>query len=167
MQTSTIIMTTAATVVGIGCGTYALYFDYKRRHDPEFRKALRRDKRRHARAQKQKEAAASAHQREIIAKALQQVQKEGFPADPEEKEVFFMQEVAEGEMLCQQGSDRALDAAIAFYRALKVYPQPGELISIYDKTVPKPVLDILAEMIAADGSIPIGGIPRESGAGIE
>jgi len=26
---------------------------------------------------------------------------------------------------------------LCFYRALKVYPQPRELISIYDKTVPK------------------------------
>ena len=35
------------------------------------------------------------------------------------------------------GPSHALDAALAFYKALKVYPQPGELISIYDKTVPK------------------------------
>jgi import receptor subunit TOM20 len=58
---------------------------------------------------------------------------------------------------------------------LKVYPNPRELINIYDKTVPKvgfllivscpklwantwqPVLDILAEMIAVDTSIPVGG----------
>jgi len=34
--------------------------------------------------------------------------------------------------------------------------------SIYDKTVPKPVLDILAEMIAADPELqvgPFGGMP--------
>jgi hypothetical protein len=30
-----------------------------------------------------------------------------------------------------------VDAALCFYRALKVYPNPRELISIYDKTVPK------------------------------
>ena len=34
------------------------------------------------------------------------------------------------------GSD-PVDAALCFYKALKVYPQPRELISIYDKTVPK------------------------------
>lgn len=34
------------------------------------------------------------------------------------------------------GSD-PVDAALCFYRALKVYPQPRELINIYDKTVPK------------------------------
>ena len=37
-----------------------------------------------------------------------------------------------------------------------MYPQPGDLINIYDKTVPKPVLDILAEMIATDPTINVG-----------
>lgn len=49
-----------------------------------------------------------------------------------------------------------LEAALCFYKALKVYPQPGDLITIYDKTVPKPVLDILADMVAFDGSVPVG-----------
>ena len=53
------------------------------------------------------------------------------------------------------GSDQ-VEAALCFYKALKVYPQPGDLIQIYDKTVPKPVLDILAEMIASDPSISVG-----------
>lgn len=35
------------------------------------------------------------------------------------------------------GPDKALDAALSFFKALKVYPQPKDLISIYDKTVPK------------------------------
>jgi hypothetical protein len=47
-----------------------------------------------------------------------------------------MQEVAKGEGMCQDGSD-PVDAALCFYKALKVYPQPRELITIYDKTVPK------------------------------
>lgn len=49
-----------------------------------------------------------------------------------------------------------VEAAFSFYKALKVYPQPGDLITIYDKTVPKPVLDILADMVAIDGSLTIG-----------
>lgn len=76
-----------------------------------------------------------------------------------------------------------VEAALCFYRALKVYPNPRELISIYDKTVPKvctpfliaqdlalticfqPVLDILADMIAVDTSIPVGGSKAPSEAG--
>jgi import receptor subunit TOM20 len=65
-----------------------------------------------------------------------------------------------------------IEAALCFYKALKVYPQPSDLITIYgqsfrllnkflltwrtDKTVPKPVLDILAEMIAADAGLNVG-----------
>jgi len=64
------------------------------------------------------------------------------------------------------GSDQ-IEAALCFYKALKVYPQPSDLISIYDKTVPKPVLDILAEMIAADPSISVGRFGSGSAGGSE
>lgn len=37
---------------------------------------------------------------------------------------------------CAAGADN-VEAALCFYRALKVYPNPRELINIYDKTVPK------------------------------
>lgn len=30
-----------------------------------------------------------------------------------------------------------IDSALAFYKGLKVYPAPGDLIKIYDSTVPK------------------------------
>jgi import receptor subunit TOM20 len=88
------------------------------------------------------------------------------------------------------GPESAVEAALCFYKALKVYPQPRSLISIYDNTVPKvccyrdgsrflradyapqqPILDILAEMIASDPSIPVGlggGPPSDGGAaGVE
>jgi len=71
-----------------------------------------------------------------------------------------MNEVARGEQLSQDGSDN-IEAALCFYKALKVYPTPSDLIQIYDKTVPKPVLDILAEMIAVDSSLHV----RPFGAG--
>lgn len=32
---------------------------------------------------------------------------------------------------------KMLDSALAFYKGLKVYPAPGDLIKIYDSTVPK------------------------------
>ena len=60
------------------------------------------------------------------------------------------------------GSD-PVDTALCFYKALKVYPQPSDLINIYDKTVPKPVLDILAEMIASDPGIRVAAFPNSAG----
>ena len=35
-----------------------------------------------------------------------------------------------------------LPAAMAFYRALRVYPSPVELIVIYQKTIPEPVFKV-------------------------
>lgn len=81
----------------------AVYFDYKRRNDANFRKALRRDKKKHQSAQKHQEAAANAAQRQQVAGALKQVAEEGFPTDAEEREGYFMNELAQGELLCQEG----------------------------------------------------------------
>lgn len=64
-----------------------------------------------------------------------------------------------------------IQAALAFYKALKVYPQPKDLISIYDKTVPKGVLEILAEMVAMDAGLKLGSFTGEGssadGPGVE
>lgn len=127
-----------------------------------------------------------AQQRQAIKAAVAEAQDEGFPTNVEEKEAYFMSEVGRGEALCQDGTRRfsaisnpafadvhpigsdQIEAALCFYKALKVYPQPGDLISIYDKTVPKPVLDILAEMVALDSTIKVGsfggGAGSDSGA---
>lgn len=169
---------------------YALYFDHKRQTDPEFRKALRRESRREARAAKEEAEAQGMQQRQAINAVVQAAREEGFPTDVEDKEAYFMNEVGRGEALCQdgefyfsslirilytyvsKGSDQ-IEAALCFYRALKVYPQPRELIQIYDKTVPKPVIDILAEMIATDPTIDVGpfghslGSDTGSAAGID
>ena len=164
---------------------YAVYFDHKRQTDPEFRKALKRESRREARIARTNAEAQGAQQKESIKTAVAAAKEEGFPTDVEDKEAFFMSEVARGETLCQDGTfplstikptqhyrasltkhadSNQVEAALCFYKALKVYPQPSDLISIYDKTVPKPVLDILAEMIATDPSISVG---RFGGSGSE
>ena len=151
---------------------YAVWFDHKRRNDPEFRKELKRSQRRAARIARSQEEAAGQAQREKIKEALKAAKEEGYPSSVEEKEAFFMEQVAQGEQLANDSTVSPLpnqaransglpghnevDAALCFYRALKVYPQPSDLMSIYDKTVPKPVLDILAEMIAADPAISAG-----------
>ncbi|KAF2162708.1 hypothetical protein M409DRAFT_58116 [Zasmidium cellare ATCC 36951] len=162
-STTTIALATAG-VLAAGGLAYALYFDHRRRSDPEFRKHL---KRQHKKVQKSNEESAKAaerSQKEKIRQVVDEANEEGFPRDPEDTEAYFMQEVARGEGMCTDGSD-PVDAALCFYKALKVYPQPRELISIYDKTVPKPILDILAEMIAVDPSISVTGSAGSSDAG--
>jgi len=154
LKPSTIAAITAGTVF-TGVLAYAVYFDHKRRNDPDFRRQLKRESKRTQRAAKEQEEAQGEEQKKAIREAVERANEEGFPTDPEEVEAYFMQEVAQGEGMVQKGSDN-VEAALCFYRALKVYPNPRELINIYDKTVPKPVLDILAEMIAVDTSIPVG-----------
>ncbi|PSN62161.1 protein import receptor MAS20 [Corynespora cassiicola Philippines] len=163
LKTSTIAAISVGTVV-TGFLAYAVYFDHRRRNDPDFRKQLKRESKRQAKAAKEEAENAGKEQKKAIREAVERANEEGFPKDPEEVEAYFMQEVAQGEGMCQQGAD-SIEAALCFYRALKVYPNPRELINIYDKTVPKPVLDILAEMIAVDTSIPVGSSKAPSEAG--
>ncbi|KAH8679095.1 mitochondrial import receptor subunit tom-20 [Tricladium varicosporioides] len=153
-NTSTIVAATVGTVA-TGFLAYAIYFDHRRRTDPNFRKALKKESKRQARAAKEEAQAHTIKQRETIKAAVAEAKEEGFPTDVEEREQYFMQEVARGEGLSGEGTDN-FEAAFCFYKALKVYPQPSDLISIYDKTVPKPVLDLLAEMIAADSELKVG-----------
>lgn len=163
MKTSTLVAASAGTVL-TGLLAYAVYFDHKRQTDPEFRKTLKKNNRKMARAVKEEAEAQGAAQREAITKAVQQAKDEGFPTDLEEKEAYFMGQVARGESLCTEGSDN-VEAALCFYKALKVYPQPKDLISIYDKTVPKEVLEILAEMVALDAGLKLGSFTGGETAG--
>ncbi|KAF3385040.1 Mitochondrial import receptor subunit tom20 [Penicillium rolfsii] len=155
MRTSVLIAASAGTII-TGLLAYAVYFDHKRQTDPEFRKSLKRNNRKLAKAVKEEQEAHGAAQRDAIKQAVQRAKEEGFPADLEEKESYFMNQVAKGEGLCAEGTDN-IEAALAFYKALKVYPQPKDLISIYDKTVPKECLEILAEMVAMDTTLNLGG----------
>ncbi|KAF3912352.1 hypothetical protein AA313_de0206696 [Arthrobotrys entomopaga] len=126
---------------------YAAYFDHRRRHDPEFRKSLARERRKHAKAQKAEQEAEIENQKSQLRDAVAAINEEGFPSGVEEREVYFMNEVALGEQLLSQGEGKAVDAALCFYKALRVYPDPANLLGIYEKTVPKNVLDILGKAI--------------------
>jgi len=82
---------------------YAIYFDYRRRNDPEFRRQLRREARRQARAEKDQAVANQQAQKMAIRAAVDQAKEEGFPAGPDDKEAYFLEQVQAGEIL---GSDR-------------------------------------------------------------
>ncbi|ETI21405.1 hypothetical protein G647_07752 [Cladophialophora carrionii CBS 160.54] len=170
MKTSTIVSISVGTVV-TGLIAYAVYFDYRRRNDPEFRKALKRESRRQARLAKEEAEVQGKQKREDIKAAVQEAIEEGFPTDIEEKEAFFMQQIAQGEALAGDGSD-TIGAALCFYKGLKVYPEPQSLIGIYDNTVPKDILEILAVMVAQDKNLKVGNFgasseTSDSGPGVE
>ncbi|KAI0598350.1 mitochondrial import receptor subunit tom-20 [Biscogniauxia sp. FL1348] len=157
VQSSTIATISAATVA-TGLLAYAVYFDHQRRANPNFRRNLRREERRKARAEKEETIAQTKQRGKAIQRAVDDALEEGFPVGVNEKEQYFMDHVQQGETLAADPS-RTLEAALAFYKALKVYPSPEDLITIYDKTVDKRVLDVLAEMIAHDESLDLRQAP--------
>ncbi|CAG8558119.1 10283_t:CDS:2 [Acaulospora morrowiae] len=133
---------------GIGVG-YAVYWDYMRRTNPEFRKKLR-NKKRAAKLKKAAVEGAKVKVADFVRKAVEDVAKETFPADVSAKEKYFMEQVAKGESLFGSGEDHYLDAALCFYKALKVYPNPVELIMIYQKTIPEAVFTCVYEMMSLE-----------------
>ena len=82
---------------------YAVWFDHRRRTDPNFRKSLKREAKRQAKAAKEEAEAHTTQQRQAIRIAVEEAKEEGFPTDVEEKEAYFMNEVAHGEQLSQEG----------------------------------------------------------------
>jgi len=159
----TINRTLVLGVAGVGVLAYAIYFDHRRRTDAKFRKRLRREKKKVDKSVAQEATSTSASgaasgdvalpTAEIIA-AMARIKDDQVPTTPSERESYFMLQVEKGELLCAQGPDYAVEAALAFFGALRVYPSPVELIVIFQKTVPDFVFKIVLEMMRLDVSEP-------------
>lgn len=109
--------------------------------------------------EKEVEVASGRVDSDAVREALFKVRAEEVPNTPEQKEQYFMAQVGMGEQICTQGRldlvalftvtdgllagpEYNLQAAMCFYRALRVYPSPVELIQIYQKTVPEAVFNV-------------------------
>ncbi|KAF5363939.1 hypothetical protein D9756_000275 [Leucocoprinus leucothites] len=159
------VLAIAAATLATGALAYVVYFDYKRRNDAQFRKKLRKEKKRVEKtaAQEAQESSTSTPGAlpsdgnitpEVLRAALEQVKHEEPPTTTEEKEAYFMTQVGMGEQLAAQGPSFYLPAALAFYKALRVYPSPVELIVIYQKTVPEALFKIIIDLTNMDVSPP-------------
>jgi mitochondrial import receptor subunit TOM20 len=143
---------------------------------------LKRESRRQARIAKEEAEIQGKQQQEEIKRAVEETLEEGFPTDLEEREAYFMSQISQGEEMSANGKEATclsslnaetngptgsdpVAAALCFYKGLKVYPEPKALISIYDNTVPKDILEILATMVAQDKSLKIGGFGGSGGDG--
>ncbi|KAI0034081.1 hypothetical protein K488DRAFT_46217 [Vararia minispora EC-137] len=169
MRSSTIFTIAGITLV-TSAVVYAVWFDSKRRNDAEFRRKLRasspctpqplgkeKKKVEKSAAQQQTQSSVSASTsasagpttitQADLRTAIEKVKAEPVPASPDEKEAFFMQQVNMGEALCAQGGAFALPAAMCFFRALRVYPSPVELIMIYQQTVPEPIFKACVSLL--------------------
>lgn len=165
MVNTTTAVTASVATAAVAVVAYAAYFDFQRRSQPDFRRNLRRSERRQVRAEKDEAEASTRAQRDAIKSLVDETKEEGFPTGVEDREAYFNEQVMAGEMLTQDPS-KAVESALAFYKGLKVYPAPGDLIKIYDSTVPKNILNILAEMIAYDESLDIRQAPGSGPGGM-
>ncbi|KAJ1947179.1 mitochondrial import receptor subunit tom20 [Kickxella alabastrina] len=146
-KTLAIAATATAAVAGLG---YIAYFDYKRRTDRKFRRKLNRDRKK---VEKTAQKITSRSLDDINDQAMELlniVTKEKLPESPEQKEQFFMAQVSQGETLCAAGEAGYAEAACRFYQALKVYPNPVELVMIYQKTTPDEVFKLVMAMMAQE-----------------
>ncbi|OMJ24277.1 Mitochondrial import receptor subunit tom20 [Smittium culicis] len=149
MKKSTASLLAAAGLIVAGAG-YLAYFDYKRRNDPKFRRKLKKD---YKKAKKIAQSTSSNSEATVAERALflvEALQSEPLPTDPAEKETFFMSKVSAGETLAMKGPSEFENAAKNFYQALKIYPNPIELIMIYQKTVPQQIFELIMSMMTQE-----------------
>ncbi|KAI7862753.1 MAS20 protein import receptor-domain-containing protein [Spinellus fusiger] len=149
MKPQTAALATAGVLATAGIG-YLVYFDYKRRNDPQLKKKIRRERKKAVKEVQDAETKAKEGVVQLIEAVIETVNKEVFPESAEEKEQYFLSKVAEGEALCSRGEAFYQQSVLPFYAALKVYPAPLELIMIYQKSLPEPVFHVVVSIMALE-----------------
>ncbi|KAB5593186.1 hypothetical protein CTheo_3349 [Ceratobasidium theobromae] len=83
---------------------------------------------------------------------LTKIRAEPLPSGSDQREKYFMECVSAGERMINEGPALEVPAALSFYRALRVYPAPLELITIYQKTLPSRIFALVIELTNLDVS---------------
>lgn len=142
------VVTIATSLAVVSATAYALYFDHKRRNDPEFRKSLSKQNKRYNKLIKKEEELEKQEKLERVGEILTaEMIKDPLPSNPEQRELSFATNVELGEKLSLQAG-KELEAACKFYKALSVYPNPADLLSIYQKTISEEIYEYIVMMIA-------------------
>ncbi|EIW68330.1 hypothetical protein M231_00348 [Tremella mesenterica] len=137
----------ASTAVAVtGFLGYCVYFDYMRRHNPQFRARLRRQHRQVTENLQAEIAKRKAENLRQLRAVMAQIATEPRPLSAEQQEAYFQENVAEGERLSLLGPEHHIDAATHFYKAMRTYPNPMELLMLYQRVVPPPIFDLLVQL---------------------
>ncbi|KAI8380796.1 hypothetical protein BD560DRAFT_347133 [Blakeslea trispora] len=147
MKTSTIALISTAVIASFGIG-YLIHFDHQRRHNPEIRKQKKFERKKAAKEEKELKQKELESVESLIQSVLDNVSKEKLPTTAEAIEAYFVDQIALGEECIKQGNDNA--SVEHFYKALKVYPAPLELIMIYQKTVPEKIYRMIVTLMAME-----------------
>lgn len=157
----------SVTFLAIATGAlgYCFYFDYQRRHNQEFRKSIYLKKRQAEKADKLKKEASKLETTKILkAKLAESLQSN--PLSIENREQSFIEEVTKAERLSAIVG-KETDAAIHFYRALSVYPDPTAILEIYQKSVPAEIYELIMLLTAILPPANITSLLGESNGSIE
>ncbi|KAI7889235.1 MAS20 protein import receptor-domain-containing protein [Mucor mucedo] len=149
MKPTTIALISSAILATFGIG-YLVYFDQKRRTDPNFKKQLKRERKKASKAVKVSQEKELVTVEALVKNVMEIISKENFPETAEAKEAYFMEQVSMGETLCGQGEAYYEQSVEPFYKALRVYPAPLELIMLYQKTLPEKVFRIVVNIMALE-----------------
>ncbi|GAA5902811.1 TOM complex receptor protein TOM20 [Sporobolomyces salmoneus] len=144
------IALTATGIIAAATVSYAVYFDYRRRNDAVFRKNILKEYKKVDKKVKHAQEAGKEQIQAALKRAIALANAEPVPTTAEGKEQFFMEQVALAEQLAARSPEFYVAAAISFYKALKVYPAPQELIMIYQKSLPPAVFDLVMELISLE-----------------
>ncbi|CAH6718579.1 mitochondrial import receptor subunit Tom20p [[Candida] jaroonii] len=140
--------TTFTAIAATAIVGYAVYFDYNRRNNSSFRKSLKKKSLKHEKIAAKIEEDSKKSKLETIKKALiEDLEQNPIPTELSQKEEFFMKQVAAGEQLALQPTKK-VEAAICFYKALVVYPNPTDILGVYQKSVPEDIYEMVIMMIA-------------------
>lgn len=142
------IIALSGVTAALGATGYALWFDYQRRNNAEFRKNL---KQRTKKQKKQEELDAIEAKKARVSQVLHfladELQNDPISTDPTQMEAVFTTNVELGERLALQPGNE-IGAAVKFYKALAVYPKPADLLGIYQRTIPEAIYEYIVIMIA-------------------
>ncbi|AWU76770.1 hypothetical protein CAS74_000709 [Pichia kudriavzevii] len=133
---SVTFLTLAAGALG-----YCFYFDYQRRNNPEFRRAINAKKRQARKAEKLEREASRLEKTKFLKQKLTESLLSN-PLNTTNKEQTFIDEVSRAEKLSAIVG-KEVDAAIYFYRALSIYPDPTVILDIYQKSVPADIYEMI------------------------
>ncbi|KAG8746428.1 hypothetical protein FRC10_005139 [Ceratobasidium sp. 414] len=163
VETRTLVAISAVSAAAALAG-YIVYFDHKRRTDSEFRKKLRKEKKRltkTANPDDTTDAVSAGRSQDDLKKMLALINTEPSPTLPGEREKYFLDQVGIGEQLLARGPAFEVPAALSFYRALRSYPSPVEIIMVFQNTLPPHIFAIVMELASLDVSSSESELARE------
>ncbi|KAK9454798.1 hypothetical protein V1511DRAFT_511450 [Dipodascopsis uninucleata] len=137
------------TAITVSAAAYALYFDYQRRHSPNFRKKLRQNERKYRKTielSKQKELEEA---KETLKESIIQSLKD----DPvtvtsaAQFESLMSQELMKIDAYMRQGDKKYNDMVISIYRLLVLHPVPAQILEALKQNIPEEVMQLVLEFV--------------------